>query len=175
MMPSGRRLGRKYVQSGVHDALTELVKRDRVLLELSAHELALTHRFGVYLEAVLQPRLDQRGLSVDLDYDRHGWTDKQLPERPDREGSRRFRPDLIVHRRTDDSENVLVVEWKKQANAHILDLLRDRLMCLVLGDELFGHYQYELGVMVDSSNEAVRWCALDRRGAFSAWKTISAS
>jgi hypothetical protein len=101
------------VLNAVSTALTDVVNNDEDLLTLQAHELALVHRFGVYLEAHLQSLLRQNGLTVDLDYNRHGDLPKLLPPRPDREGDRRFRPDLIVHRRRVDTHNLLVVEWRR--------------------------------------------------------------
>ena len=102
------------VLAAVSAALGDLVARDRDLLRISAHELATVHRFGVYLERQLQPETGQGQLAVDLDYDRHGTGQKFLPGRPDQCGQRRFRPDLIVHHRGDDGQNLLVVEWKKE-------------------------------------------------------------
>jgi hypothetical protein len=53
-------------------ALSDVLTKDQDLLALHAHELALVHRFGLYLEGHLRPVLRKNRLTVDLDYDRHG-------------------------------------------------------------------------------------------------------
>jgi hypothetical protein len=164
-------LSQKIVLDAVHRALFDVVGRDQVLLTLDAHELSLVHRFGLYLESHLSAELAEHGLSVDLDYDRHGYSQKYLPERPDRDGDKRFRPDLIIHRRLSDSQNVLVVEWKKHASSNMIDLLRDRLH-LLLSSEKVGDYRYRLGVMIDSSDDGVRWRAYGPGGAIAEWNAI---
>jgi hypothetical protein len=106
---SSRADDRSTALEAVSDALSDLVTKDRELLSLQAHELALVHRFGVYLERRLRRELQRYGLTVDLDYDRHGDAEKWLPARQDRDqgDKRRFRPDLIVHRQGDDRHNIL--------------------------------------------------------------------
>ena len=142
---------REVLLAAVSDALTKVACSDSDLLKLDAHELAVVHRFAVSLEASLQPALSQRGLSVDLDYDRHGEGKKWLPPRTDDDGNIRFRADLIVHRRRDDTANLLVVEWKKHATDEVLANMRQRLVILVAGDDGPSAYRYELGVLVDKS------------------------
>ncbi len=163
---------RQTLLQAVRDALTDVVAEDHLLLTLEAHELALVHRFGVYLEERLRGHLQDHGLSVDLDYDRHGHLQKFLPERPDRDGDKRFRPDLIVHRRTDDAHNLLVVEWKKRSSHSMLDLLCVRLESLLVADADYHDYRYDLGVIVDSNDSGVRWRAYDRGGPVDRWRDI---
>ena len=69
---------------------------------------------------------------------------KLLPPRPDREGQGRFRPDLIVHSRQDDTCNLLVVEWKKNADELTLQCLEERVRSL-LGPNC---YSYQIGVLI---------------------------
>jgi hypothetical protein len=95
--------------------------------------LALVHRFGVYLQTHLQPVLTLGELTVDLDYDRHGELHKLPPPGPDRDKDRRFRPDLIVHRR-DDKHNLLVVEWKANASDLTLECLETRIRALLANE-----------------------------------------
>jgi hypothetical protein len=80
------------------DSLAEAAACDRGLLELQAHELALVHRFAVYLVSRLKGDLLRYALTVDLDYDRRGHRQKFLPPRLDRHKSdpSRFRPDGVA-------------------------------------------------------------------------------
>lgn len=146
--------------------------KDRHLLTFQAHELALVHRFGVYLEERLHENLRHHKLTIDLDYDRHDDLPKWLPPRPDRnEGDeRRFRPDLIVHRRGTDVHNVLVVEWKKNANNSVIQCLEERISLLLAGGDKHRTYQYVLGVLADSSDAGVHWRAFERSGPLGDWQ-----
>jgi hypothetical protein len=156
----------------VSAALSDVASKDQDLLTLQAHELALVHRFGVYLEAHLLPVLRQDRLTVDLDYDRHGDLPKLLPPRPDRDGDRRFRPDLIVHRRRVDTYNLLVVEWKKNANDPMLECLTQRLRSLQVSGGKHSRYGYQLGVLVNSNDHGVCWRAFDSSGPVDDWEHV---
>jgi hypothetical protein len=156
-------------------ALSDVVTKDRDLLTLHAHELALVHRFGVYLEAHLQPVLRQDRLTVDLDYDRHGDLSKLLPPRPDRDGDRRFRPDLIVHRRRVDTHNLLVVEWKKNADGPTLECLTQRIRSLQVDDGQRPCYRYQLAVLANSSDHGVRWRAFESSGPVDGWQHVGST
>lgn len=163
-MPSNHLADQEVVLKAVSAALRDVVTKDQVLLTLHAHELALVHRFGVYLETHLDPVLRLAELTVDLDYDRHGSLPKFLPPRPDRGKDRRFRPDLIVHRRREDEHNLLVVEWKKNASDLTLECLEARIRALLARGDEQSSYGYQLGVVVNSGNEGVRWRAYDSSG-----------
>ena len=114
------------------------------------------------------------GLTVDLDYDRHENRRKLLP-RLDRHDESRFRPDLIVHRRGDDSYNLLVVEWKKNADASTLKCLEKRIRSLLVNEDKHPSYEYQVGVLVDSSNDGVRWRAIDNGSSVHDWQHVGSS
>lgn len=137
-------------------SLQHFVEVDGFLLELTAHELAMVHRFGVYLEDRLRPVLADHGLSIDCDYDRHHLGPKRLPVGREGAGEARFRPDLILHRRGSDDANLLVVEWKKAGSAAVLNEMRERLGRLV-DQRTPGGFGYLLGVLVDSSDSGITW------------------
>jgi hypothetical protein len=171
-MASNHLSDREIVLTAVSAALLDVVTKDQVLLTLQAHELALVHRFGVYLEAHLQPELKLGGLTVDLDYDRHGDLPKLLPPRPDRDKDRRFRPDLIVHRRRDDTRNLLVVEWKKNASDRTVQLLEKRTRALLANEGEHSSYGYRLGVVANSGNDGIRWRAFGSSEAIDDWRCV---
>jgi hypothetical protein len=158
-MARNRSADREVLISAVAAVLGDVVANDQLLLTLQAHELALVHRFGVYLATHLQPVLRQYGLTVDLDYDRHEDRRKLLP-RPDRHDERRFRPDLIVHCRGDDSCNLLVVEWKKNADTPILECLEKRIRSLLVSEDKHPSYACQVGVLANNSNDGIRWRAI---------------
>ena len=89
-------------------ALGGLCARDGHLLCVGAHERAIIHRLGMYLQ-------DQFcGWHVDCEYNRHGHDPKTLQLNEcefDRESS--VYPDIIVHKRGPEGPNLLVIEVKK--------------------------------------------------------------
>jgi hypothetical protein len=54
----------------------------------------------------------------------------------------------------------------------MLALLRDRINCIVSDAYLLDDYGYEVGVIVDSSDDGVRWCWMDKSAVMSDWRTI---
>lgn len=164
------------VLGAVADALGEVAAHDSDLLELQAHELALVHRFAVYLESRLELHLRRCALTIDIDYDRQGDRKKFLPPRLDRPKSdpSRFRPDLIVHRRMTRSSDLLVVEWKKSASVPVLGRMRERIQLLLADDRPDSPYNYQLGVLVNSDVNGINWHSIESAGTIGAWQRISA-
>ena len=66
------------------------------------HEQALSHRLAYHLEN----SNFFTGYNVDCEYNRHGDDTKE-----DSEG--RFRPDIIIHVRGNDDDNLIMIETKK--------------------------------------------------------------
>lgn len=143
------------VRDAVHEACRRLLGEPAAvdLLKRAAHELVLTHRFAYHLESIIDASLDRR--SVDIDYNRHG-LDKKL----DHTG-RLFRPDVIVHRRGSDDENLLVVEWKKRSpNPGVASRQQQAMLTRLrlLRDEPLG---YKSAVFIDSHAHGLTLTWLD--------------
>jgi len=163
---------REAVLAAVSGALADLAARDQALLELRAHELAVVHRFAVYLERHLRQMLAQHDLTIDIDYDRHGRLHKFLDPRDDRRKAARFRPDLVVHGRGDDDRNILVMEWKKNARNRTLARLRSRVEQLLISDASHSGYSYKIGVLVDVRAERIKWRTVEIGQTDDTWTTI---
>jgi len=113
-MPAPNQLPFSAVQMRLSRAIRKLLLNDSRLLQNDVAELAIAHRFAVFLS-------DQfPGRDVDVNYNRHGREIKYLilpihcdgQQRP----HRRVFPDIVIHRRGDDSANLLVIEIKKSTN-----------------------------------------------------------
>lgn len=95
----------------VWDALQTLLEQDADLLRLDANERSITHRFAMYLQALLPD------WHVDCEYNRDGHDPKRValptlhPLDDDADAQTVF-PDVIVHHRGTD-KNYLVIEFKK--------------------------------------------------------------
>ncbi|HWY14296.1 MAG TPA: hypothetical protein VNX86_04055 [Rhizomicrobium sp.] len=93
-------------------------------------------------------------LHVDCDYNRSVDAVKQLlpmkeetfPEADKRVKVQRFFPDIVIHKRRDDSENILVCEIKKVGDSRGPELDRRRLQILTRQD---GYFHYILGAFIE--------------------------
>ncbi len=106
-------MDRASVAAILDTALSRLIEEQPKLLELGVTERALSHHLARYL-AHLVPG----GYDVDVEYNRHGEDPKRLNLPPRRALDRELRattvfPDILVHKRNTDEDNLLVLEMKK--------------------------------------------------------------
>src|SRR5262245_57854112 len=99
----------------VDDAIDLLIQNDSELLELGVTERSLSHKLAHYmaLSGTVQPPL-----TVDCEYNRHFGDPKRLNLPPRQALDREIRattvfPDILVHERNADANNLLVLELKK--------------------------------------------------------------
>ena len=90
----------------ISDALKEVVS-ECYYEEADMHEVALCHRLAVYLEK--SEKFD--GYLIDCEYNRNETNVKKNP--PDKVKNCAFRPDIIVHKRGSDDDNLIMIEAKK--------------------------------------------------------------
>jgi hypothetical protein len=130
-----------HMQILVRRALKDLFDKDGPLLERDAAERAIAAKLAVHL-AVLFP--DHK---VDVEYNRHGLDRKrvELPPNCRYGGIKLILPDIVVHRRGTDDDNLLVVELKKQTNTKKESRDCDRAKIVAMKREF--HYQH--GVLID--------------------------
>ena len=122
------------------------------LMEFEVHEQAISHRIALHLQQFTKS-------NVDCEYNKNLKGAKYLEVKkeiyknctcgacrrnPPEDGlkRRRFRPDIIVHKRGDESENLIAVEVKKTDFCHF-----DKAKLMALTD-LSEDYKYKLGVFV---------------------------
>lgn len=93
-------------------ALRELIAEDVELLERDASERSIGARLSTKM-IPLFPDYD-----VDVEYNLHGLDPKvvDLPAICRGGGRRRIVPDIVVHRRGHDEQNLLAIEIKKETN-----------------------------------------------------------
>ncbi len=136
----------------------------------SVGECAITHRLAVHLERILQkygyPN-KETPISVDCEYNRHRGAIKQqvvkdklrarveelkdriLKEHPEKEGWYVFSvfPDIIVHERGVDTNNLVAIEVKRASNSPDDELDCIKLHLFTIQHEDYG-YRYILGATV---------------------------
>jgi hypothetical protein len=103
------------VAEHVISSLKQFIARDRYLLEVNANERSLTHRIGMYLQAQFEH------YDVDCEFNRDGHDPKELyigTEDTDvfDDNAMTVYPDIIIHRRGSNDDNLLVIEFKKSSS-----------------------------------------------------------
>ena len=141
-------------------AINALLHDDALLFEVDVNERSISHRLALHLTPQF-PECD-----VDCEYNRNGHSPKRLQlEQPkidadDTDGARVF-PDIIVHNRNSDKNNLLVIEIKK-STSKIADEF-DLKKLTAFRTEL--NYKYGLFLRFESSTSKpgilkAEWCRL---------------
>jgi hypothetical protein len=127
------------MERAVRDAIRLLFANDAFLLETDVQERTIAARLAHYLE----PHFP--GHTVDVEYNRHGLEPKKvdLPAGCRGGGQRLVLPDVVVHQRGHDRENLLVIQVKKETN-HQLRLC-DRAVIEAMRRE----FAYRRGLLID--------------------------
>src|ERR1700676_2001601 len=79
----------------------DLLQREERPLQSSVNERTVAHRLAVHMESLF------RGWDIDCEYNKHGTLVKRLKEFrecDEEERTGRFFPDVIVHKRTNETE-----------------------------------------------------------------------
>ena len=101
----------------VKSALTDFYTCDRTLFREAdesdaVSERTMAARIGFYLEMHKELLGDIEGLSVDMEYNRNFNEPKRIYSLFGRQ-QRNVIPDLLIHRRNSNADNLLVIEFKK--------------------------------------------------------------
>ena len=140
-------------------ALQQLYINDRYLInhEPSVHERngahyvgerAIVFRFAHYLQNLISEDKDFCLLNLDCEYNRNGDDPKRLPSFP-----RGVFPDLIIHQRGSNDNNLLVMEFKTYWNHNQEE---DFLKIQELVDKN-GIYQFKYGIAVLIEREGAKY------------------
>jgi len=165
------------MRENVTQAVNLFMDNDIKLLDSSAHEQAISHRIGVYLESIFK----SEKLNIDCEYNKHLDEPKKIDlynlntelcqkcrchsckfvidgnynEIPERG----FRPDILIHKRGTDENNLIAIEVKKEKECPFDEA---KLRALTLPKSDGGEFGYELGVFIwfaDNSPQ-YKWFAL---------------
>lgn len=127
----------------VINAVNLFIKNDIELLELKVYELAVSHRIAHYLEQ--EKNFKGMNLNFDCEYDKR---QDQMKPGPD---GKPMRPDILVHKRNESTNNIIAIEIKKDRN-NKWD--REKLKYLTNQKEL---YKYKLGVFIYFPKDKVKF------------------
>lgn len=145
----------KEIISNVKEAVNDLISNEKDVLQRKLFEQNLSHHLAKYLE----PLFEKYNVDIEFNGDIDKPNDRKALEiaqsRMIRIGynskinnTYNIRPDIIVHRRGDNENNILVVEIKKDIspdNDKEYDLIKLEHLTI---DYLKNHYNYRLGVAI---------------------------
>lgn len=96
------------IKQYVNEALWLVYQKDRALITHRVNERSIVFRFGLYLYEIIK-NSNFSDFDIDVEYNRNGYDAKRIPSR--QHGSY---PDLIMHCRTSNELNLLVLEFKTE-------------------------------------------------------------
>lgn len=91
----------------INKALDKLYKEDKYLIDKHLHEQCIVFRFALYFYNMIQES-EFKDYDLDIEYNRNGNKTKCITNYENG-----VRPDLILHKRGNDNNNLLVLEFKK--------------------------------------------------------------
>lgn len=130
----------------VEHALDQLYDRDLILFQRKVHERAIAFRFALYFSELIKGT-EFDGLDLDFEYNKREDDYKTTPSRPN--GSY---PDLILHRRGIQDQNVLIIEFKCAWNSSSRSGDIEKLQEYTLQNLENGYY-YGLGIFLEFVSE----------------------
>ena len=131
------------VKQKVNNALKKLRQKDDVLLEINVSEMTISHKLAEYLQCEFPD------FSVDCEYNRHLdlkktlKTPKDLTNWDDLELKTIF-PDIIIHKRMTNEENLLIIEMKKSSNQTNREFDRTKIHAMMKAP-----YNYDFGLFLE--------------------------
>ncbi|MFV1989739.1 MAG: hypothetical protein ACC652_03230, partial [Acidimicrobiales bacterium] len=132
-------LGQAELGTRLRDAVCSMILNQWELAALDVGERTVTSHLFRHMAV----RFDDSGFDVDHEYNRRRDRPKTVDRRGcDELGERRVFPDLIVHRRSRDDSNLVVIEAKKGACTDDND--EDKVQKLLSQHQ----YRYEWGVLL---------------------------
>ena len=132
------------IKAKVQKSLSILSINDSFLLKNNVAERAIAHKLGEYLQNLFPY------YTVDCEYNRHGQNKKILSDK-------KVYPDIIIHERGNNKNNLLVIEIKKDINEDINDFKKLSEFTRS-GNDYKYHYGLFIHLNVDSAAKSLlRW------------------
>ncbi len=143
----------------LNESIKELLEKDSCLLEVDVSERAITHKLAEYLQRQIPY------LNVDCEYNRNtsqgNIKSKGIIIKPEPKSIISLRgeristfPDIIVHRRMRNDENLLIVEVKKRkARASCENDFRKLKAFTENTERNSYHFKYGVFILLNTGNE----------------------
>lgn len=95
----------------IRTALSLLYKNDKYLIDIRTNERCIVFRFGYYFQTLLSMHREYKEYDLDLEYNRDGEDPKKTINHQNG-----IYPDVILHKRGNNNDNLLVMEFKGHWN-----------------------------------------------------------
>jgi hypothetical protein len=111
----------------LENALGELISKEDKIIERKLYEVCINHKFANYLNNEVKKSNNFNWLEVDLEYDKNYDKKKEIFTV---KGKEPIRPDILIHKRKDNYNNMVAIECKKnymnkKDKTKLLKLLHD--------------------------------------------------
>jgi len=116
----------------INHCISNLYSYDQDLFERNNYEVTISTKLAQYLF------VEFREYDVDCEYDKHKNKPKRLLDL-----DRNIRPDIIIHKRGKDDNNLICIELKKSNLNKKEDTKKLKALTKVSGD-----YKYKLGILI---------------------------
>ena len=133
-------------------SLDKLYANDKYLIIRRVSERDIVHRFAHYFENYMQDT-DIESYNVDCEYNRNGYEIKQV-------NGKYVYPDFIVHKRGNNENNLLIIEfktwWNSDNGADINKIL------WMMNPQLKFQYKYGCSITINQDNSEIFWVDLEQ-------------
>ena len=135
-------IDKDYLLKLLQHAFTNLIKLDTFVINNKAHEQCISGRLAMYFRECLI-KLENQNIRVDVEYNR----DKNDPKCQDQtithdNNNPYIRPDILIHERGTNNNNILYCEIKKNSNSD-----KDKVK-----NQVYGNRQYDYGIDIFEIN-----------------------
>lgn len=135
------------IKEKLKEAIFELYRNDYLLINNKCCERSIVFRLGLYLANSLAAY----GLDVDCEYNKNG-------EKPKSLSNKRFNyPDIIVHKRGSNEDNVLIAEVKTPRDTRLKDFYNDTVKLKGFTQEVAYLYRWGVHIYIAATTCSLVW------------------
>lgn len=130
-------------------ALKKVYENDLHLITAKVNERNIVFKFATYFQEIIKST-EYNKYNIDIEYNRAGYTKKSTPSKPNG-----IIPDLIIHKRGSNTDNILVLEFKTDWNRN---QEKDEKKIIELMDKS-GNYKYKYGatILIGKDKPHIKW------------------
>ena len=142
----------------VNASLEKFYKNDRDLIEMNDEgdmisEQCMVFHIGGYMKNKMNTLSKFQWADLDCEYNRNMNESKMINNPKEDNDGKRIIPDLVIHRRRSNRNNLLVIEFKKK-NAESCDKKKDRNKLIYLSDQK-EEFKYNFGLFIELGSHEV--------------------
>jgi hypothetical protein len=141
------------VRARVESAIHKLWQDDLDLIDRNVNERSITHRLAIYVEEAFS----EWEYHCDCEYNRNYSGPKRLKDlKPDDTDPTSTYPDIVLHKRRSNEENLLVIEVKKTDSPKGTSFDKEKLQAFT-SDEQQYKYRWGLFLRINRDEAQLVW------------------